>query len=51
MLPAECVQVRMAGSVAVPVWLGPEDYAWLRALIADFARLDGRRYREVVSFL
>ena len=41
----------MAGSVATPVWLGVEDYAWLRALIADFARLDGRRYREVVSFL
>jgi len=51
LLPADCIQVRMAGSVATPVWLGVEDYAWLRALIADFARLDGRRYREVVSFL
>ena len=51
MLPADCIQVRIAGSVATPVWLGPEDYAWLGALIADFARLDGRRYREAVSFL
>jgi predicted nuclease of restriction endonuclease-like RecB superfamily len=41
----------MAGSTAIPVWLGAEDYVWLSALIADFARLDGRRYREVVSFL
>jgi uncharacterized protein len=51
LLPADCIQVRVAGSVATPVWLGGEDYAWLRSLIADFARLDGRRYREVVSFL
>ena len=51
MLPADCIQVRMAGSLATPVWLGAEDYAWLRALIADFTRLDGRRYREVASFL
>lgn len=51
MLPADRIQVRMAGSEAVPVWLGAEDHAWLRALIDDFARLDGRPYREVVTFL
>jgi predicted nuclease of restriction endonuclease-like RecB superfamily len=51
LLPADCIQVRIAGSVAVPVWLGVEDYPWLRALIDDFARLDGRRYGEAVSFL
>ncbi len=51
MLPADCIQVRIAGDVATPVWLGVEDYSWLRALIADFARLDGRRHCEVVSFL
>ncbi len=51
MLPADRLQVRIAGREAVPVWLGPEDHAWLRALIDDFARLDGRPYREVISFL
>jgi predicted nuclease of restriction endonuclease-like RecB superfamily len=51
LLPADRLQVRIAGGVAVPVWLGVEDYPWLRALIADFARLDGRRYREAVSFI
>ncbi len=51
MLPADCIQVRMAGGEAVPLWLGAEDHAWLSALIEDFARLDGRPYREVLSFL
>lgn len=35
----------------MPVWLGAEDHAWLRALIDDFLRLEGRPYREVESFL
>lgn len=51
MLPASRIQVRIDGDRATPVWLGTEDYMWLRALIADFARLDGKRYRDVVSFL
>ena len=41
----------MVGREAVPLWLGAEDHAWLRALIDDFVRLAGRPYREVVSFL
>ena len=51
MLPANRIQVRIDGKRATPVWLGTEDHMWLRALIIDFARLDGKRYREVVSFL
>jgi predicted nuclease of restriction endonuclease-like RecB superfamily len=51
LLPADRIQVRIAGSEAVPVWLGAEDHPWLRALIDDFARLNGRPYREAVSFL
>ncbi len=51
MLPAERIQVRIVGSEAVPVWLGAEDHPWLRALIDDFARLDGRPYREAAAFL
>lgn len=51
MLPADRIQVRISGSEAAPVWLGAEDHVWLRALIDDFARLDGRPYREVVTFL
>ncbi len=51
MLPADCIQVRIVGSQAIPVWLGVEDHPWLRSLIDDFVRLDGRPYREVVSFL
>jgi uncharacterized protein len=41
----------MVGNEAVPVWLGVEDHLWLRALLDDFARLDGRAFREVESFL
>jgi uncharacterized protein len=41
----------MVGNEAVPVWLGSEDHPWLRALLDDFARLDGRTFREVESYL
>jgi len=51
LLPADRIQVRIAGSEAVPVWLGAEDHGWLRALIDDFARLEGLPYREAVRFL
>ncbi len=51
LLPADRIQVRIVGREAVPAWLGAEDHPWLRALIDDFVRLDGRPYREVVSFL
>ena len=50
MLPADCIQVRISGSEATPLWLGAEDHAWLRALIDDFSRLDGRPFQEVVRF-
>jgi predicted nuclease of restriction endonuclease-like RecB superfamily len=51
LLPADRIQVWIVGSEAVPVWLGEEDHPWLRALIDDFVRLEGRPYREAVSFL
>ncbi len=51
MLPANRIQVRIDGNKAIPLWLGTEDYAWLRALIDDFTRLDGKRKRDVASFL
>jgi hypothetical protein len=51
LLPADRIQVRIVGHEAVPAWLGAEDHPWLRALIDDFVRLDGRPYRETVSFL
>jgi predicted nuclease of restriction endonuclease-like RecB superfamily len=51
LLPASRIQVRINGNTAAPVWLGTEDHMWLRALIDDFARLDGKRYRDAVSFL
>jgi uncharacterized protein len=41
----------MDGNKATPIWLGTEDHGWLRALIADFARLDGKKYRDAISFL
>ena len=50
MLPADCIQVRISGSEATPVWLAVEDHAWLCALIDDFSRLDGRPFQEVVRF-
>jgi predicted nuclease of restriction endonuclease-like RecB superfamily len=51
LLPASRIQIRIDGNKATPVWLGTEDHLWLRALIADFTRLDGKRYRDVLSFL
>ena len=51
LLPANRIQVRIVGNEAMPVWLGTEDHPWLRALLVDFARLDGRPYREVDAFL
>jgi predicted nuclease of restriction endonuclease-like RecB superfamily len=51
LLPANRIQVRIDGNKATPVWLGTEDYVWLRTLTNDFTRLGGKRYRDVVSFL
>ncbi len=51
MIPADRIQVMIVGSEAAPAWLGEEDHGWLRALIDEFARLEGRPYREVASFL
>lgn len=51
MLPTSRIQVRMNGNRATPVWLGTEDYLWLRSLIDDFARLEGKQYRDVLAFL
>jgi uncharacterized protein len=51
LLPASRIQVRIDGNNATPIWLGTEDHLWLRALITDFARLDGKRQRDVQVFL
>jgi uncharacterized protein len=51
LLPANRIQVRIIGNEAAPVWLGTEDHVWIRALIADFTRLDGHPNREVASYL
>jgi uncharacterized protein len=51
LLPASRIQVRIDGNQATPVWLGTGDYLWLRVLIDDFARLEGKQYRDVLSFL
>lgn len=51
MLPVSRIQVRINGNTATPVWLGADDYVWLRALISDFVRLNGRRYRDALTFL
>jgi uncharacterized protein len=51
LLPASRIQVRIDGNKATPVWLGTEDHLWLRSLIDDFARLQGRKYRDVLAFL
>lgn len=49
--PSDRVQVKIVGSEAVPLWLGTQDYPWLRGLIDDFVRLDGRPCGEVELFL
>jgi uncharacterized protein len=51
LLPASRIHVRIVGNEAIPVWLGSEDHPWLRALLDDFIRLDGRTFREVESYL
>lgn len=51
MLPVDRIMIRMRGDEAIPLWLTPEDHRWLRILIDDFARLDGRPWREAAAFL
>ena len=51
MLPADRVQVRIRADEAIPLWLTQEDHAWLRVLIDDLSRLDGRSCREAAAFL
>jgi uncharacterized protein len=51
LLPASRINIRIVGNEAVPVWLGSEDHLWMRALLDDFARLDGRAWREVEAYL
>jgi uncharacterized protein len=51
LLPASRIQVRINGNEATPVWLGTADHMWLRSLIDEFARLDGKKYRDVLAFL
>jgi uncharacterized protein len=51
LLPASRIQVHINGNKATPIWLGSEDHVWLRALISDFARLEGKHQRDVLLFL
>jgi predicted nuclease of restriction endonuclease-like RecB superfamily len=51
LLPTSRIQVRIDGNKATPVWLGTADHLWLRSLIDDFVRLEGKKYRDVLSFL
>jgi predicted nuclease of restriction endonuclease-like RecB superfamily len=51
LLPTSRIQVRIDGNNAAPVWLGTGDHLWLRSLIDDFVRLEGRRLRDVLLFL
>jgi uncharacterized protein len=51
LLPTSRIQVRINGNQATPVWLGTEDHLWLRSLIDEFARLEGKQYRDVLAFL
>jgi uncharacterized protein len=51
LLPASRIQVRIDGNKATPVWLGTGDHLWLRSLIDEFARLEGKQYRDVIAFL
>jgi uncharacterized protein len=51
LLPSDRIQVRCIDGWVVPLWLGAEDYPWLRSLVEEMARLDGRPYREARAFL
>jgi predicted nuclease of restriction endonuclease-like RecB superfamily len=51
LLPPSRIQVRINGNEATPVWLGIEDHLWLRSLIDEFVRLEGKQYRDVAAFL
>lgn len=47
MLPGSLLSYRRRGGVAVPDYLGPRDYPWLRSLIDEYRRFEGRTFRDL----
>ena len=51
MLPEADLPLRLIGDRAYLDFLGPEDEPWLRVLLAELARFEGRRRRELAERL
>lgn len=48
-MPGEDLPLRRSSTGAVPDWFGPADHGWLRALVDELLRLDGRPARELAG--
>ena len=47
MVPERLLQFAVAGREALPRYLTPADYAWLRVLIEEFQRFDGKKVDQL----
>ena len=47
MIPERLLQFAVAGTEALPCYLTPADHAWLRVLIEEFQRFDGKRIDQL----
>lgn len=47
MLPGRLLQFAISGGEALPRYLTPVDYAWLRVLIEEFQRFDGKQVDQL----
>ena len=43
MIPERLLQFAVSGREALPRYLTPADHAWLRVLIEEFQRFDGKK--------
>ncbi|MFZ5479345.1 MAG: DUF790 family protein [Myxococcota bacterium] len=48
-MPADALPLRIRGATAAPDWFGPPDHGWLRALLDELLRFEGRPARELAS--
>lgn len=47
MIPERLLQFEIAGGEAVPRYLTPADHVWLRILVEEFRRFDGKRVEDL----
>lgn len=48
-MPADPLPLRLQGRRATPDWFGPQDHGWLRALLDELGRFEGRPARALAA--